>query len=211
LRRRSQHPQWERITRAWLADHPGKTRSDFDRLMSCAATGKEYRAMAKWWDENVKMTPVMEPQKVKRKDELKPAGSRFNHPRTELEVANAKIASMRVEIRELQAKLKAKVEMPKDVVALQRQLMAAKTELQNLKVHRTQWRQSLDKLRDELASKGITITKAQYALLQKAFHPDPEHDTATPERKQQLLDAAQVFYALKFNVPGRKEKPKPSR
>jgi septal ring factor EnvC (AmiA/AmiB activator) len=202
LRRRSQHPQWERITRAWLADHPGKTRSDFDRAMSCAATGKEYQAMGKWWAEHVKMTPVME---------LKPAGSRFNHPRTELEVANAKIASMRVEIRELQAKLKAKVEMPKDVVALQRQLMAAKTELQNLKVHRTQWRQSLDKLRDELASKGITITKAQYALLQKAFHPDPEHDTATPERKQQLLDAAQVFYALKFNVPGRKEKPKPSR
>jgi hypothetical protein len=57
----------------------------------------------------------------------------------------------------------------------------------------------------------VTITKAQFALLQKVFPPDPKHDTATPERKQQLHDAAQVFYALKFNVPGRKEKPKPSR
>jgi len=57
----------------------------------------------------------------------------------------------------------------------------------------------------------VTITKAQYALLQKVFHPDPEHDTATPERKRQLLDAAQVFYGIKFNVPGRKEKPKASR
>jgi hypothetical protein len=47
--------------------------------------------------------------------------------------------------------------------------------------------------------------------LQKAFHPDAEHDTATPERKRQLLAAAQVFYGIKFNVPGRKEKPKPSK
>jgi DnaJ-domain-containing protein 1 len=52
--------------------------------------------------------------------------------------------------------------------------------------------------RDEArrANPVTIITKAQYALLQKAFHPDQEHDTATPERKQQLLDAAKVFYAL---------------
>ena len=152
-------------------------------------------------------------QGPKAKDALKPAGSKaeWSNPRDELSIANAKIASMRGEIRELQAKLKVKVEMPKDVVALQRQLMAAKTELQNLKMHRTQWRRSLDKVRDALASKGITITKAQYALMQKAFHPDQEHDTATPERKRQLHEAAQVFYGIKFNVPGRKEKPKPSR
>ena len=47
--------------------------------------------------------------------------------------------------------------------------------------------------------------------MQKAFHPDPEHNTATPARKQQLLDTAQVFNALKFNVPARKEKLKPSK
>jgi hypothetical protein len=57
----------------------------------------------------------------------------------------------------------------------------------------------------------VTITKAQFALLQKVFHPDPEHDTATPERKQQLLKAAQAFNAIKFKVLGRKEKPKPSK
>ena len=48
-------------------------------------------------------------------------------------------------------------------------------------------------------------------MLQKAFHPDPERDTATPERKQQLLKAAQAFNAIKFKVLGRKEKPKPSK
>jgi hypothetical protein len=64
--------------------------------------------------------------------------------------------------------------------------------------------------RDEArAANPVTITKAQFALLQKVFHPDPEHDTATPERKQQLLKAAQAFNAIKFKVLGRKEKPKP--
>ena len=85
--------------------------------------------------------------------------------------------------------------MPKDVVALQRQLMAAKTELRNLKLDRTLWRQTLEKARN---ANPVTITKAQYALLQKAFHPDQEHDTATPERKQQLNAAAAIFNAIKF-------------
>jgi hypothetical protein len=115
---------------------------------------------------------------------------------------------MRWEIRELQAKLKVKVEMPKDVGALQQQLMAAKTELRNLKLRMKVIRRDLDEAR---RANPVTITKAQFALLQKVFHPDPEHDTATPERKQQLLNAAQVFNAIKFNVPGRKEKPKPSK
>ena len=56
----------------------------------------------------------------KSKDELKPAGrTEWSNPRDPLSVANAKIASMRVEIRELQTRLKVKVEMPKDVGALQ--------------------------------------------------------------------------------------------
>ena len=103
------------------------------------------------------------------------------------------------EKRELQAKLKVKVEMPKDVIALQRQLMAAKTGLRNLQMEKQLFRQRLDKARN---ANPVTITTAQFALLQKAFHPDPEHDTATPERKQQLHKAAQVFNAIKFNVPG---------
>ena len=71
----------------------------------------------------------------------------------------------------------------------------------------TAWRE-----RDEAHDANpVTITKAQFALLQKVFHPDPEHDTATPERKQQLLKAAQAFNAIKFKVLGRKEKPKPSK
>jgi hypothetical protein len=115
---------------------------------------------------------------------------------------------MRGEIRELQAKLKVKVKMPKDVGALQQQLMAAKTELRNLKVERKLFGQRLDKARN---ANPVVMTKEQFAVLQKAFHPDPEHDTATPECKQQLHKAAQVFNAIKFNVPGRKEKPKPSR
>jgi len=115
---------------------------------------------------------------------------------------------MRVEIRELQAKLKVKVEMPKDVGALQRQLMAAKTELRNLKVERKFFGQRLDKARN---ANPVVMTKEQFAVLQKAFHPDPEHDTATPERKQQLLKAAQAFNAIKFKVLGRKEKPKPPK
>jgi len=149
-------------------------------------------------------------QGQKAKDELKPAGSRaeWSNPRDELSIANAKIASMRGEIRELQAKLKVKVEMPKDVVALQQQLMAAKTELRNLKVERKFFGQRLDKARN---ANPVVMTKEQFAVLQKAFHPDPEHDTATPERKQQLLKAAQAFNAIKFKVLGRKEKPKPSK
>src|SRR5262245_27031275 len=149
-------------------------------------------------------------QGPKTKDELKPAGSRaeWSNPRDELSIANAKIASMRGEIRELQAKRKVKVEMPKDVVALQQQLMAAKTELRNLKVERKFFGQRLDKARN---ANPVVMTKEQFAVLQKAFHPDPEHDTATPERKQQLLKAAQAFNAIKFKVLGRKEKPKPSK
>jgi hypothetical protein len=86
--------------------------------------------------------------------------------------------------------------------------MAAKTELRNLQLEKKLLRQTLDKARN---ANPVTITKAQFAELQKAFHPDPEHDTATPERRRQLLDAAKVFNAIKFNVPGRKEKPKPSK
>jgi hypothetical protein len=59
---------------------------------------------------------------------------------------------MRGEIRELQAKLKVKVKMPKDVGALQQQLMAAKTELRNLKVERKFFGRTLDEARDELAA-----------------------------------------------------------
>jgi hypothetical protein len=73
--------------------------------------------------------------------------------------------------------------------------MAAKTELRNLKLDRTLWRQTLDKAR---SANPVTMTKAQFAVLQKAFHPDPEHDTATPERNRQLNAAAAVFNALKF-------------
>jgi hypothetical protein len=36
--------------------------------------------------------------------------------------------------------------------------------------------------------------------LQKVFHPDPEHDTATPARKAQLNAAAVIFNAIKFRV-----------
>jgi predicted RNase H-like nuclease (RuvC/YqgF family) len=89
-------------------------------------------------------------QGPKPKDELKPAGSRterLNHPRDELDIANAKIASMRWEIRELRAKLKVKVEMPKDVGGLQQQLMAAKTELRNLKLRMKVIRRDLDEAR----------------------------------------------------------------
>jgi hypothetical protein len=108
---------------------------------------------------------------------------RFN-PRDELDIANVKIASMRWEIRELQAKLKVKVEMPKDVVALQRQLMAAKTELRNLKAGMKVIRRDLDEAR---RANPVTMTKKQFALLQKVFHPDPEHNTATLERGSSYL------------------------
>ena len=139
-------------------------------------------------------------QGPKSKDEIKPAGSRterLNHPRDELGIANAKIASMRGEIRELQAKLKVKVEMPKDVVALQQQLMAAKTELRNLKVEMKAIRRTLDEAR---RANPVTITKANLRKLQKVFHPDPEHNTATSARKAQLNAAAAIFNAIKFRV-----------
>jgi len=97
----------------------------------------------------------------------------------------------------LQAKLKVKVEMPKDVVALQQQLMAARTRIHNLTVEKNiAWRE-----RDEARKANpIAITKANLRKLQKVFHPDPEHDTATSARKAQLNAAAAVFNALKFGV-----------
>jgi hypothetical protein len=36
--------------------------------------------------------------------------------------------------------------------------------------------------------------------LQKVFHPDPEHYTATAVRKAQLNAAAAIFNAIKFCV-----------
>jgi DnaJ-class molecular chaperone len=104
---------------------------------------------------------------------------------------------MRGEIRELQAKLKVKVEMPKDVGALQQQLMAAKTELRNLKVKRKFFGRTLDEAR---RANPVAITKANLRKLQKVFHPDPEHDTATAARKAQLTAAAVIFNAIKFRV-----------
>jgi len=104
---------------------------------------------------------------------------------------------MRGEIRELQAKLKVKVEMPKDVIALQRQLMAAKTGLRNLQMEKQLFRQRLDKARN---ANPVTITKANLRKLQKVFHPDPKHDTATAARKAQLNAAAAIFNAIKFRV-----------
>jgi hypothetical protein len=49
----------------------------------------------------------------------------------------------------------------------------------------------------------VTITKANLRKLQKVFHPDPEHDTATPARKAQLNAAAQIFNAIKFRAMSR--------
>ena len=83
---------------------------------------------------------------------------------------------MRGEIRELQAKLKVKVEMPKDVVALQQQLMAAKTELRNLKVERKFFGQRLDKARN---ANPVVMTKEQCSAAKSlsprsgARHRDP--------------------------------------
>src|SRR5262249_28266577 len=108
-----------------------------------------------------------------------------------------KIAAMRGEIRELQAKLKAKAEMPKDVGALQQQLMAARTRIHNLTVEKnTAWR----KMNEARKANPAAITKANLRKLQKVFHPDPEHATATAARKAQLNAAAVIFNALKFRV-----------
>src|SRR5262249_23432882 len=61
---------------------------------------------------------------------------------TRLRFGSGYLASLRGEIRELQAKLKVKVEMPKDVVALQQQLMAARTRIHNLTVEKNiAWRE----------------------------------------------------------------------
>jgi hypothetical protein len=87
--------------------------------------------------------------------------------------------------------------MPKDVVALQQQLKAARTRIHNLTVEKnTAWRE-----RDEARKPNpVTITKDQRAALRKAFHPDKEHDTATAARKAQLNAAAAIFNAIKFRV-----------
>jgi hypothetical protein len=107
-----------------------------------AALSALERELARLRAENAELRRRSQ-QGPKAKDELKPAGSRterFN-PRDELGIANAKIASMRGEIRELQAKLKVKVEMPKDVVALQQQLKAARTRVHNLTIEKNvAWR-----------------------------------------------------------------------
>jgi hypothetical protein len=95
-----------------------------------------------------------------------------------------------------------------DIAALQQQLKGARTRIHNLTVEKNAAWRARDEARD---ANPVTITKANLRKLQKVFHPDPEHDTATPERKQQLREAAQTFNAIKFNVPGRNEKPKPSR
>ena len=60
----------------------------------------------------------------------------------------------------------------------------------------TAWR----KLDEARRANPVAITKANLRKLQKIFHPDPEHDTATAARKAQLNAAAVVFNALKFRV-----------
>src|SRR5262249_62161991 len=77
---------------------------------------------------------------------------------TRLRFGSGYLASLRGEIRELQAKLKVKVEMPKDVVALQQQLMAARTRIHNLTVEKNiAWRWG-DQARE---GKHNAITKTQ--------------------------------------------------
>jgi hypothetical protein len=87
--------------------------------------------------------------------------------------------------------------MPKDVVALPQQLKAARTRIHNSTVEKNiAWRE-----RDEARKANpIAITKANLRKLQKVFHPDPEHDTATAARKAQLNAAAAIFNAIKFRV-----------
>ena len=91
------------------------------------------------------------------------------------------------------------VERPKDVVALQQQLKAARTRVHNLTIEKNvAWR-----ARDEARKANpIAITKADLAALRKVFHPDPEHDTATVAHKAQLNAVAAIFneIARKFRV-----------
>jgi hypothetical protein len=84
-----------------------------------------------------------------------------------------------------------------NVAALQQQLKAARTRVHNLTVeNNAAWRE-----RDEARKPNpVTITKANLRKLQKVFHPDPEHDTATAARKAQLNAAAAIFNAIKFRV-----------
>jgi hypothetical protein len=67
---------------------------------------------------------------------------------------------------------------PGEVGKLERQLKAARTRSHSLTVEKNAAWQARDEARR--ANPVTIITKAQYALLQKAFHPDQEHDTATP-------------------------------
>jgi hypothetical protein len=107
------------------------------------------------------------------------------------------------EIRKLQRQLaQARATKPPpdpsvDVVALQQQLKAARTRVHNLTVEKNAaWR-----ARDEARrANPVAITKANLRKLQKVFHPDPEHDTATAARKAQLNAAAAIFNAIKFRV-----------
>ena len=86
---------------------------------------------------------------------------------------------------------------PGEVGKLARQLKTARTRVQNLTVEvRVAWAER-DKARE---ANPVTITKANLRKLQKVFHPDPEHDTATSARKAQLNVAAAIFNAIKFRV-----------
>jgi hypothetical protein len=82
--------------------------------------------------------------------------------------------------------------MPKDVVALQQQLKAARTRVQNLTMEKNAaWR-----ARDEAQNARPNITRADLSILIKVFHPDAEHD-ASPTRKKQLTAGMQIINRIK--------------
>jgi hypothetical protein len=84
-----------------------------------------------------------------------------------------------------------------DIAALQQQLKGARTRIHNLTVEKNAAWRARDEARD---ANPVTITKANLRKLQKVFHPDPKHDTATAARKAQLNAAAAIFNAIKFRV-----------
>jgi hypothetical protein len=63
---------------------------------------------------------------------------------------------------------------------LQQQLKGARTRIQNLTREK---RYAWEKRDEALKANPVSITKANLRKLQKVFHPDPEHDTATAAAK----------------------------
>ena len=101
---------------------------------------------------------------------------RLERSRAEVRRERADRHEARITARSLEAKLKVKEDVPKDVATLQQQLTAAKT--RNLNLSR-KVRAALHARDEARKDNPVRISKANPRKLQKVFYPDTEHSTAT--------------------------------